>query len=378
VRDLAIALDATVGPDSADSATRALDGRALPRFVEALDAGALRDARIGILPGLFGTAAEEAAVNGVVRAALARMVAAGADTVTVEVPGYDQLIAGSSVLALEFKWDLLDYLASVPDAPVSSLTELIATGLAHESVLPTLQRSDAAAARDSEAYRTAFAKRGPLRDAVVAAMDAARVDVLVYPAVRTTPALVGEPQRGSNCQLSASTGMPAISAPAGWAGDLPVGLEMLGRPFDDARLVALAYALEQGSPQRRPPPAAAPLVGRSAPEPLAFDVAADGARGERLRARFVFDRLLGSLAYDLQAGGSAPGDVLAVVLRHADARGQTSVVARLAGPGLVPSRGTVELSGDLRARLERGELTLEMLTRAAPFGAARASVVLPR
>ena len=37
VRDLAIGLDATIGPDPADTATRILDGRALPRFVDALD-----------------------------------------------------------------------------------------------------------------------------------------------------------------------------------------------------------------------------------------------------------------------------------------------------------------------------------------------------
>jgi len=379
VRDLAIALDATVGADPADPATSALDGRSLPRFVEALDANALRGARIGILTNLFGGTPEDAATTGVVRAALARMVAAGADTVTFEVPGYDQLIAGSSVLALEFKWDLFDYLAAVPRAPIASLAELIGTGLAHESVVGTLRRSDAVASRDSEAYRTALAKRAPLRDAVVAAMDAARLDVLVYPTVRTVAALVGEPQRGSNCQLSASTGMPAISAPAGWSGDLPVGVEMLGRPFADARLVALAYALEQAESQRRAPPSTLPLAGGGASASVAFDVYAGGGR-ERTQAvvaHFVYDRVVGTLDYDFEVTGVEPADVLAVVLRHSDADGPY-VLSRLAGPGLVPSRGTVALNGDMRERLERGEVTLELFTRTAPLGAARASVTMPR
>ena len=382
VRDLAIALDATVGPDSADPATRALEGRALPRFVDALDANALRGARIGILPNLFGTTPEDAGTNTVVRAALARLVALGADTVTVEVPSYDSLIAGSSVLALEFKWDLLDYLAAVPNAPVSSLAELIATGLAHESVLPTLRRSEAVAARDSEAYRAALAKRGPLQDAVVAAMDAARVDALAYPSIRTTAALVSEPQRGSNCQLSASTGMPALSTQAGWSGDLPVGLELLGRPFDDARLVALAYAMEQAGSERRAPTITPPLVRDAAPAPLAFAMDARAAgttdgTAVALAAEFVYDAVGGTLAYEVAVRGVPAEDVIAIVLRHADAEGNWYVVARLAGPYVADAGGVLPLDGAMRERLERGELQIEVMTRAAPFGALRQQVTVP-
>src|SRR5438477_696717 len=55
VTDLAIGLDATVGADPADSATRILDGAPLPRFVDALDTGALKGARFGMLTQYFGT-----------------------------------------------------------------------------------------------------------------------------------------------------------------------------------------------------------------------------------------------------------------------------------------------------------------------------------
>jgi Asp-tRNA(Asn)/Glu-tRNA(Gln) amidotransferase A subunit family amidase len=378
VRDLAIALDATVGADPADPATAALAGRPLPRFVDALDENALDGVRIGILPALFGGTPEDAASTGVVRGALTRLVELGADTVTVVIPDYDQLIAGSSVLAFEFKWDLIDYLADVPDAPISSLTELLELGLAHEALVPTLRRADVVEPRDSEAYRTAFAKRAPLRDAVVAAMDTQGVDALVYPAHRTPPALVGEPQRGSNCQLSAATGLPAISAQAGWSGDLPVGIEFLGRPFDDARLVAFAYALEQDSSQRRAPAFTPPLAGGSTgAAPLAFETLARSTSGggATVRTRFSYDRVLGTLGFDVETSGVSAADVLAVVLRHADAEGQRYVVARLAGPGVGVTTGTLALDGAMRTRLEDGELWLELMTRAEPFGAARAQVV---
>jgi Asp-tRNA(Asn)/Glu-tRNA(Gln) amidotransferase A subunit family amidase len=54
--------------------------------------------------------------------------------------------------------------------------------------------------------------------------------------------------------MSAVTGLPALSMPAGFTPDsLPVGFEILGRPLADARLVALAFSYEQATHPRRPP-----------------------------------------------------------------------------------------------------------------------------
>ncbi len=53
------------------------------------------------------------------------------------------------------------------------------------------------------------------------------------------------------------TGLPAISVPCGFtAGGLPVGIQLVGRPRGDRRLLELAYAVEQatGASSRRPPP----------------------------------------------------------------------------------------------------------------------------
>jgi aspartyl-tRNA(Asn)/glutamyl-tRNA(Gln) amidotransferase subunit A len=46
-------------------------------------------------------------------------------------------------------------------------------------------------------------------------------------------------------------GLPALSVPCGFtAGGLPVGLQLVGRPFDEGTLLRLAYAYEQASPWR--------------------------------------------------------------------------------------------------------------------------------
>jgi amidase len=81
------------------------------------------------------------------------------------------------------------------------------------------------------------------------------VVALVYPTVRRTAAKIGEPQTGGNCHASAATGLPAITVPAGFADDgMPVGVELLGRPFAEPELLKLAYSFEQATHHRRLPP----------------------------------------------------------------------------------------------------------------------------
>jgi amidase len=49
--------------------------------------------------------------------------------------------------------------------------------------------------------------------------------------------------------------------PAGFTADgLPIGLELMGREFDEALLLKLAYAYEQATRNRRPPATTPPLA----------------------------------------------------------------------------------------------------------------------
>ena len=260
VRDLAIGLDVTVGADPADPATEVLSGRELPRFVDALDPDALRGARIGVLTNYFGLSPEDEEVGELVRQAIARMTDRGALIVEVAFPDIDGLLSGTGVIQQEFEADLIEYLSTSPGSPWRTLTEIIESGLYHPAVGPALARSEAVVRMDTPQYREALARRGRARDAVVAFLDAQDLDALAYPSVRRTAGLVAEGQPGVACQLSAATGLPALSVPAGLSeGGLPAGFELLGRPFDDGRLVAIAYSYEQAFPARVPPPLTPPL-----------------------------------------------------------------------------------------------------------------------
>ena len=77
--------------------------------------------------------------------------------------------------------------------------------------------------------------RKAYRDDVVAAMDEAQIDALLYPTWTHPPAHLFKPEeeyRGDNSQLVApATGLPAVTVPMGFSyGTLPAGLQMLGRP----------------------------------------------------------------------------------------------------------------------------------------------------
>lgn len=387
VRDLAIGLDATVGPDPNDPATAILDGRDLPGFVDALDDQALRGARIGILEEYFGSAPEEAAAERLVRAAIERMVELGADTVTVEIPDLGELISGSGVIGYETKWDLIDYFAQTPDAAVTSLGEILETGLVHEALVPRMRARNESEERESEEYLAALAKRGPLKEAVESTLNRHSLDAIVFPTVRTIPSIVGDPQRGSSCSLGANTGLPSISVPVGFTADtyvpgVPIGMEMMARTLEDARLVAMAYAFEQATDHRRIPPSTPALEDGVSParfhvayrpgEPAdAIDVSTSGVT---ITGSGSFDPATRRLRLEVALRGAASAHVLGVALRFPHEEGGWQVADLVVRPGQVDGIWEGVLSARQLGHFLADETHLILVTRAHPLGAAVAGL----
>jgi amidase len=110
-------------------------------------------------------------------------------------------------------------------------------------------------------------RQGVLHEAVVAFFS--RYDVLVSPTVQVEPfdvgleypaEVAGVPQPDylgwmRSCTLISATGCPAVSVPAGFSEDgLPVGLQIVGAPRADRRVLEVAAAFEAatGFGRRRP------------------------------------------------------------------------------------------------------------------------------
>ena len=377
VIDLAIALDATVGADAADTATRILGQGPPPRFVASLDSTSLRGKRFGVLTEYFGTEADDAEGARVVRQALDRLRARGAELVDVKIPGLDSVATSAGVINYEFKYDLIDFLATIPNAPVKSLAEALDAGMYHTALETPLRARETNGTRDAPAYLAALAARVATRERVVSFLDANHLDALVYPTVRRKAAYIGEPQRGANCQLSAASGLPALSMPAGFTPDgLPIGVELLGRPLSDAMLVSLAYDYETATHPRRAPSTTPPLVDGKAPPARQFAASAHaGATG--VTARFAFDPTRRTLDYTVNITGTPAARVYAVSINR-DSAGKTGPALRvLSGPGVGGSTGTLKLTDAERRVLVGGEAVLVVYTADEPKGRVRAPLRPP-
>jgi Asp-tRNA(Asn)/Glu-tRNA(Gln) amidotransferase A subunit family amidase len=361
VRDLAITLDATVGVDAADATTRRSAGHIPASYTDALDPQGLLDARVALLEELLGDTGADRPVRTVIEAAVEEMTAQGAETVEIGETDFASLLQGASLIGLEFKFDFDAYLAKTPGAPVRSLAELVELGLYHQAVDRVNRASLEVESLDTDEYRERLAMRDTLRAAVTALLDEHDLTALIYPTIRQTARPIGQGQTGSNCSLSAISGLPAITVPAGYAADgMPVGLEMIGREFAEDELIGLAYAFEQATRHRRPPESTPSLV--SPPAPVVVDVEADDVDGTGLRGRFALDQATRELTYTLSVYGAPSDEVLFThIHRSADATAGP-VVRLLGGRGRPWVSGVLTLSAAELHGLRAGELYADVHT----------------
>jgi Asp-tRNA(Asn)/Glu-tRNA(Gln) amidotransferase A subunit family amidase len=377
--DLAIMLDATVGRDMDDVTT--LDALLyVPQSYRSfLDPNGLKGARIGVLGALFGTARDEEEVSTVVRKAIDAMKNQGAQLVDVSIPDLVTLMRDASVIDYEFKFDLADYLAKQPDAPVRSLEQIIEKGLYHVQLDSVFRRRNAPVKRCSVAYLTALEKRDVLKKRVLAILCEHRLDAIAYPIMRRKPALLGEAQLAINSQLSSNTGLPALSVPAGFTDDdVPIGLELLGADFSEPVLIRLGYAWEQAVQLHRAPFSTPRLVAGRAPPVVSFTTATETRLGKPfVRAQFEYDPTTGGLHYEVSVGNVQEREVAAVTIQR-DFQGQTGpVIAVLLRQGQCSASDMVLLGSKERQALMAGQIFLHLHTQGGLLDAVRAAILLP-
>jgi hypothetical protein len=292
------------------------------------------------------------------------------------------------------KFYLGDYLTK-SGGPVASVEELLASGLHVAQLQGILDIANAIPDNflTSDDYTRRLAARDGLAQAVTKVMDDNRVDALAYPVTRRIAPVVasGGNQIGSNAGLSAQTGLPAMSVPAGFtASGFPVGVELLGRRFAEPTLIALAYSFEQSSRHRRAP-RVPPLVKTDAialdPESdvLKFEVMATGAKSIppselsfSVPATFRFRARDRKLAYDITLPKASVSQIAGVFLHRRANRPNGGVAHILAkAPSTTRVAGTVTLSEQEAADLQAGKLYLAVVSRKSPRLSARGELTLP-
>ena len=371
VEDLAIMLDATVGVDPADETTLLSEGNIPATYTAHLNTNGLDGARLGLVMALLGTSPSDRPVRGVIDAAVERMRELGVEFVEIEQPDLIELLQTASVIGQEFKFDLDAYLSQTRGADVRSLKEIVQSGLYHGSLERGLQNSLEVETLDSDDYRERIARRDEVRQEAIGIMDKHDLDALLYPTIRRTARPIGESQLGSNCALSAISGLPAITVPGGFAEDeMPVGVELLGRPWDEPRLIELAYSFEQATHHRSPPDFTPSLV--APPWPVSLVTRVITAEGLSARSSFTFDRATRLLRYSVSVFGLVDGDILAIDLHlRADDAANGPSVRSLAGRGTPRVASQFTLSGNELRALRAGRLYLDVHTKDDLVGAVR-------
>jgi amidase len=285
VYDVAVALGVMTGVDAADAATTKSAGHAGTDYTTALNADALKGARIGVARDFLGADPD---VDWVVEASLAAMQRAGATIVDVRYPKWLLDAKGEFYTAVrypEFPAQIAAYLAGTGPTYPKSLDEMIersnqfnATredGAAPNPSRWALFKREAASGSLSDYRYTAvhdFAL--PMVRTIVDGMFAANMlDAIVYPTSSRKPALIAAgagPPAGSaaagvsGTDLANLTGFPDLIVPAGFTGDnLPVGLSFFGPAFSEPTLLSLGYSFEKATHARRRPVTTPALKGET-------------------------------------------------------------------------------------------------------------------
>lgn len=267
VTDAAILLGAITAADPDDPATQVPDRVVYDDYTPFLDANALKGARIGIAYGndalgnpayYYYSPGFGPPLRAIIDDAADVMRGLGAEVFFVEIETARELAAfNSSVLRYEFKRDLNAYLSTLPKtAAVHSLADVIAFNRAY----PDQDRlrygqvlAEASEATDLEGEMAQYlADRANdlrlSRDEIDRVMTVNNLDALLF---------------GANfgAAIAAKAGYPSVIVPGGYLSTdgSPFGVTFTGRAWSEPRLIGLAYAYEQGSQLRTPPPSTPPL-----------------------------------------------------------------------------------------------------------------------
>ena len=278
IKDVAVALTvmATTGYDAADnetalvpSANRNID------YAASLSGASLKGLRIGVLNGFFNrtNSSEVTPVNNAMDATMARLQAEGVTLVPINESIYNAtaIQAALDVQRYEYRQLMDGYLqrSSLAGDHPNTLSELYSRKAVNGSggeflVLPSQYEYVNTALVSSTSNATYNARQIGIRNLTLALLNtftSNNLDAIIYPEQKNLVVKIGSAsQSGRNGILAALTGTPVVTIPAGFSEPsqdapigVPIGMEILGRPFEEEKILGIGYAVEQLMKVRRAP-----------------------------------------------------------------------------------------------------------------------------
>ena len=261
VEDAARTLSVIAGYDKNDEIT-AWAYNKVQDFAEGLEEGTLKGKRLGILRSFFGKEEINKPVNEVMERALAVLQNAGAELVEItENIDSAWLTNDVSVHLDDFNDHLTQYLQSFPanKIPVHSLKEIYDSGKYHPVDKGNMEDALKLSTHSAH-YNEKLLRQQTVKNKIMKLIADNKLDCIVYPHQQQLVCKIGDSQKQRNGVLCSVTGFPSVVVPAGFApaGDtapigVPVGMEFIGEPWSEKRLLLLARAYEKVANMRKPP-----------------------------------------------------------------------------------------------------------------------------
>jgi amidase len=264
VKDAAILLGILAGTDPIDIATKDSSLKAEKDYTQFLKYDGLKSARIGVARVFFGF---NSRVDELMDKAIKIMKENGAEIIDpVEIKTLDEMGKNEGiVLMYEFKEDLNKYLSGLrPEVKPRTLKDIIEFNEANkEKEMPWFGQesffdAESKGPLTDKIYLDALAasKKAACENGIDAVMKEHKLDAIIAPTGQpayTTDWINGDHFTGGSSTPAAVAGYPAITLPAGFVNELPVGITFMGTAWSEPTLIKLAFAFEQITKHRKAP-----------------------------------------------------------------------------------------------------------------------------
>src|SRR5215210_1344207 len=253
-RDCAILLGAIAGADRHDATSANVE---VPNYLSVLT-GDIKGLRVGVPPECFGDGLD-AEVKAKVEAAIAALRDSGAEIIEISLPHTKYalpvyyIIAPAEASSNLARYDGVRYGLRVDDESYwGELEKTRGAGFGPEVRRRIMLGTYALSAGYYDAYyKRAQQVRTLIRRDFQQAFE--RVDIIAAPTAPTVAFKIGEKTDDplamyleDVCTLPGSlAGVPGLVTPCGFSEGLPVGLQLIGRPFDEATLLRAGDAYQR-------------------------------------------------------------------------------------------------------------------------------------
>ena len=184
----------------------------------------------------------------------------------IVIPDLKALLATRHGSAEEEEASFAEYVKGSANAPYKSRADVLASPKFQKVLQGVNLRWTTK--HDPVKRRAYLEARELLMTRMLAVMADHKLDAIVHKAVEHTPTLIEHgikppfvDQKGAPHINTFLVFVPSVVVPAGFTrSKLPAGITFLGRPYDDAKMLRLAYGYEQATKHRKAP-TVTPAVG---------------------------------------------------------------------------------------------------------------------